>query len=204
MRKWIWLGIGVAAGLAMLVVFRFFSPYQLRGAVIENPQPAPDISLMDANGSRFQISQQRGQLVYLFFGYTNCPDVCPMTLSEMKQLRARLGAQAGQVRFVFVTVDPERDTPERLRAYLSAFDPQFIGLTGSLEELQPVWQAYDVGREIQDKEHSVDHEDQGGYLVSHSSRTYVIDRRGRLRVSYAFGTPPEDIESDLRYLLKEE
>lgn len=197
MRKWIWLGIGVAAGLAILVGFRFFSPYQPRGAVIENPQPAPEISLMDANGSRFQISQQRGQLVYLFFGYTNCPDVCPTTLSEMKQLRARLGTQADQVRFVFITVDPERDTPERLRVYLSAFDPQIVGLTGGLEELQPVWQAYGIGQEIQGEKSSA------GYLVAHSSRTYVIDRQGRLRASYAFGTPLEDIESDLRYLLKE-
>ncbi len=197
MRKWIWLGIGFLSALVVMAGFVYLNPYQLRGAVIEDPQPAPEISLPSSNGEPFVLSQQQGRLVYLFFGYTSCPDVCPITLSEMKQLRASLGDKADQVEFLFVTVDPQRDTVERLHTYLGAFDPQIIGLTGSMEELQSVWDAYGIVREVQDQGSAA------GYLVSHSSRTYLIDRQGRLRVSYAFGTLSQDIESDIRYLLKE-
>ncbi len=197
MRKWIWLGIGFLSALVVMAGFVYLNPYQLRGAVIEDPQPAPEISLPSSNGESFVLSQQQGRLVYLFFGYTSCPDVCPITLSEMKQLRTGLGDKADQVEFLFVTVDPQRDTVERLHTYLGAFDPQIIGLTGSMEELQSVWDAYGIVREVQDQGSAA------GYLVSHSARTYLIDRQGRLRVSYAFGTLSQDIESDIRYLLKE-
>ena len=133
----------------------------------------------------------------LFFGYTFCPDVCPTTLGVWKQVHEALGEDAGKVRFVFVTVDPERDTPERLRKHLALFSPDFIGLTGTLEQLAAVYRAYGVYRKVEPLENSV-----LGYQVIHTSSDYVIDRDGYWRLRHPFGTPAEDILHDLRLLLR--
>jgi protein SCO1/2 len=139
----------------------------------------------------------RGKAVLLFFGYTSCPDVCPTTLAELKQALERLGQEkAQQVQVVFVTVDPERDTPERVQEYVDHFNPNFIGLSGSESELVPVWQKYGVFREI------VDGTSAAGYIVNHTARVTLIDQYGNLRVSFAFETPVEDIVHDLKLLLK--
>lgn len=183
----------MAAGLL------FARPYSLRGSQIDAPGPAPEIELNDANGNLFRLSEQKGKLALIFFGYTSCPDVCPVTLAEMKQVRASLGNKAGQVQFVFITVDPERDTPERQRKYLALFDPAFIGLTGSVAEMEPVWAAYGVYRAVDKNDETA-----AGYLVEHSARTYLIDRQGRLRLTYAYGTAREDIVQDIRYLLRKD
>ena len=82
----------------------------------------------------------------MFFGYTNCPDVCPLTLAEYREIKSRLGEKADQVEFVFITVDPDRDTPERMQAYVGSFDPAFIGLSGNLAEMEKVWSGYWVYR----------------------------------------------------------
>jgi protein SCO1/2 len=139
----------------------------------------------------------RGDIVLLFFGYTSCPDVCPTTLSEMKRVLAELGSNAGQVQVIFVTVDPERDTPQKLRDYVSIFNPAFIGLSGSMEELQEVWSDYGVYREEEQLPNSAT-----GYLVNHTARVYLIDRDGNLRLSYSFGTPTDDFVHDLKILFK--
>jgi protein SCO1/2 len=113
------------------------------------PRPAADFVLNTSDGSEFRLSSYRGKVVLLDFGYTFCPDICPTTLAELAQVRAQLGEAAKQVQVVFITVDPERDSPERLRSYAQAFDPSFIGLTGSPEQLEEVRQAYDVVAEKQ-------------------------------------------------------
>jgi protein SCO1 len=197
MSKWFWLGIGLVIGIAAMVVVTSLQPYTLRGSEIDPPVPAPEIHLSSTHGGEYKLSDQKGHLVLMFFGYTSCPDVCPVTLSEMRQLRSRLGNLASNVDFVYVTVDPERDTLDHMTNYLNAFDPGVIGLTGSVAELEPVWAPYGVWREIQEGATAA------GYLVGHSSRLYVIDRNNQLRATYPFGTPIEDVESDLRYLLKE-
>jgi protein SCO1/2 len=138
---------------------------------------------------------EAGKVVLLFFGYTRCPDVCPLTLADFKKVKAQLGDQADQVRFVFITVDPERDTPNILSKHLANFDESFIGLTGSREELEPVWKTFGVYQEKQDTGSAA------GYLVDHSSRVYAIDRRGDLRLTYTFGTEPEAIAQDVAQLL---
>jgi protein SCO1/2 len=117
---------------------------QFKGGVLEPPHPAPDFALMAPDGSTFRLSRHRGDVVLLSFGYTFCPDVCPTTLAELAQVRARLGAAASRVRVVFITVDPDRDTSERLRAYTRAFDPTFVGLTGTAERLAEVRRGYGV------------------------------------------------------------
>jgi protein SCO1 len=197
MSKWFWLGIGLVIGIVAMVGVMSLQPYTLRGSEIDPPIPAPEIHLSSTHGGAYKLSDQRGHLVVMFFGYTSCPDVCPVTLSEMRQLRSRLGNLSSNVDFVYVTVDPERDTLDHMTNYLNAFDPGVIGLTGSVAELEPVWAPYGVWREIQEGATAA------GYLVGHSSRLYVIDRNNNLRATYSFGTPVEDVESDLRYLLKE-
>lgn len=192
MRKYaFWMGLGVFIALLAVAGLALAQPYRLRGSIIDPPQPAPAIAL---NG--FDLSAQRGKVVLLFFGYTTCPDVCPATLGEMKQVLQRLGGQAQNVQVVFVTVDPQRDTPEKMQRYTAAFDPRIAGVTGTEEELQPIWQAYGVYREIRQGGTAA------GYLVDHSARVYLIDPEGFLRATYPFGTPVEDLLSDVRFLLK--
>jgi len=169
--------------------------YTFQGSLIEPAVPAPQFELTDMNGNLFQLSQLEDQVVVMFFGYTSCPDVCPVTLTEFLQIRSKLGPAAEQVSFVFVTVDPERDTPERMRKYLTNFDPEIIGLTGERSDLEPVWADYGVYQAR--AEGSSD----GNYLVDHSSRVYVIDRAGNLRLTYLFGTESELITEDIRHLV---
>jgi protein SCO1 len=197
MSKWFWLGIGLAIGAAAMVAVLTLQPYHLRGSEIDPPVPAPEIILSSTQGGAYALSEQMGKLVLIFFGYTSCPDVCPVTLSEMRLLRSRLGDRAKDIDFVYITVDPARDTLEHMTRYLNAFDPAIIGLTGTEEELAPVWAPYGVYREIQEGASAA------GYLVDHSSRLYLIDRSNRLRATYTYGTPVDEVEADLRHLLKE-
>jgi len=190
-------GIIAIVVLAVAGAETFFSAYKFRGSVIEPPVAAADFSLKEQNGQTFQLSDQHGKPVVLFFGYTSCPDVCPTTLAQFKQTRARLGAQADRVRFVFVTVDPQRDTPDKMGKYLNVFDPAIVGLGGTEAELAPVWTAYGVYRQIQPGS-SAD-----AYTVDHSARVYLIDAQGNLRATYAFGVQADDIAQDVRYLLKQ-
>ena len=184
----------VAAG-----VFLFSRPAAFRGTMYGEPYPqAPEIELTRDNGARFRLSEMRGNVVLLFFGYTSCPDVCPTTMAELKQALETLDKKdAEQVRVLFVTVDPERDTPERVQEYVDHFNPNFIGLSGMESELVKVWNDYGVFREI------VRGNSAAGYLINHTARITVIDRDGNLRLSYAFDTSVDSIVHDLKLLLKE-
>ena len=196
--KMLYLGIGAALVAVLLVGFQFIQrPHTYRGSLIDPPVPAADFELTDQNGQKFRLSDQDGEIILLFFGYSNCPDVCPLTMSEYKQMKEMLGEQADQVRFVFVTVDPERDTQARLSEYVNAFDPEIIGLTGSRTELEPVWKSYGVYQAKQETGSAA------GYTVDHTSRTYLIDQDGNWRLTYPFEMEKEDILSDVRYLLSQ-
>lgn len=170
--------------------------YQFKGTQYPDLQSAPDFELAATNGESFQLSDQQGQIVLMFFGYTSCPDVCPMTLAEARRVLEGLGDDAGKVAFLFVTVDPERDTTEVLDIYVTAFHPAIIGLTGTPDQLAAVRQDYGVFAEKEVLEGSA-----AGYVVNHTARVFVVDAKGRLRLSYAFGTPPEDILEDIRHLI---
>jgi len=196
-------GVGLVLGLALAAAFALNRPYTFRGSVIDPAVPAADFTLTGARGENFTLSSQAGSLVLIFFGYTTCPDVCPATLGEMREIRRRLQAdprlarQAESIRYVFITVDPQRDTPERIGAYAASFDPAFIGLTGSEAELEPVWKSYGVYRAVRETASAA------GYLVDHTARVYLIDQAGSLRLTYPFGTPVDDMLQDIRYLLKQ-
>jgi protein SCO1/2 len=197
----IWLlAVGVVVGLALTLAAGWYflnRNYRYQGVVIEPPAPAANFTLIDQNGALFRLSDQQGQILLLFFGYTHCPDVCPITLSEYKRIKALLGDKADQVRFIYITVDPERDTAERMKAFLQNFDPTFIGLTADRETLEPVWKAYGVYQQKQDAGSAA------GYLVDHSTRMYLIDSQGRWRINYPYGMDPAKIAQDLQHLMKE-
>ena len=181
-------------GIVLLSPLIFQAPYTYQGSLIDPPVPAADFTLLDPEGRPFTLSEQRGKVVLIFFGYTSCPDVCPTTLVDFKQIRAGLGDAASDVEFVFITVDPERDTPERIGQYVPAFHPSFTGLTGRQAELDAVYEDYGV---------FVEKEDRGsaGYLVSHTARIYVIDQGGNLRLTFPFGKEPEAMTQDIAYLV---
>lgn len=167
-----------------------------RGTLYDPPLPAAEIELLRDDGSNFRLSEQRGNVVLLFFGYTSCPDVCPTTLSELRMVREELGKQADQVQVVFVTVDPQRDTPQVVQKYVSIFNPDFIGLSGTEAALAKVWNDYGVYREVEQTESL------SAYLVNHTARVYLIDAQGNMKLSYSFGTPVDDIVHDLEILFE--
>jgi len=198
-RKILLVGLGALALVILATAGVYFASQndQLRGSVIAPPLPAAEISLTDQNGNPFRLSDYRGKVVLLFFGYTYCPDVCPATMAELRAARAMLKAdQAARVQVVFITVDPARDTPASIQEYVARFDPTFLGLSGTEQELSKVWQAYGVFRELGAPNTS------GNYEVSHTARVYAVDVNGDLSLSFAFGTPPADIANDLQILLK--
>ena len=197
--KYGFLGIGIVLGLAlMLVGWKVLAqPYTYQGSLIDPPVPAADFQLNNQHGDTFHLSEQRGKVVLIFFGYTHCPDVCPVALSEFKQVKKQLGDLADQVEFVFITVDPERDTAEVLGQYLANFDPTFIGLSGTPDELEPVYKSYGVYHEKTDTGSAA------GYLVDHTARMYVIDAQGNWRLTYPFGMEVEKQVEDLVHLLQD-
>ena len=169
----------------------------LRGAIPTPSRPAADFVLADQDGVRFQLSHERGKVVALWFGYTYCPDVCPTTLAELIQARRRLEKDARRFRIVFVTVDPERDTPARLREYARGFGGGFTALTGSADDLAGIRKAYGV---VADRR--VVAGTAASYLIDHSSFVYVVDPAGRLRVMFPFGMSVDDMVHDIKLLLE--
>jgi protein SCO1/2 len=194
-------------------------PYTFHGTWLEPALPAANFALTNQDGQTIRLSDFRGQLVLLFFGYTHCPDACPTTLAQFKQIRNALGANAARTRFVLVTVDPARDTPERLKEYLAQFDSSFVGLTGSADALAPVYRAYGVSVEailadelapasalrtdsaLAGDSHS--HTTPTGTVaaVAHTSSVFLLDDKGQVRLIYT-DIPWQDVAADIRYLLK--
>jgi len=186
----------LTVGMAVLL---FAKPASFRGTTYGEPYPVTsEIALTRSDGSNFKLSEMRGNAVLLFFGYTSCPDVCPTTLAELKLIVAELNQEdAAQVKVLFVTVDPDRDTPQRMQEYVNRFNPAFVGLSGSQAELEKIWQAYGIYRE------TVPGVSASGYTVNHTARVTLIDRQGNMRISYGLDTPMEDVVHDLKLILKE-
>jgi protein SCO1 len=152
--------------------------------------------LVDHQGQARQLDDFRGDVVVLFFGFTHCPDVCPTTLAEFNAVLAQLDeAVAQRVQVLFVTVDPERDTPEVLRDYVTAFNPGFLGLTGTPEQIA------DVAREFRIIYKKVEGSRPGQYSVDHSAGTYIFDPQGRIRLYARYGQGHESLAQDIERLL---
>ncbi|NJN82429.1 MAG: SCO family protein [Caldilineaceae bacterium] len=145
-KRYILYGVVALVGLLLVwAVVWWFSPHSFYGTVIQSPEPAADFMLVTSDGEEKSLSDFRGKYVVLNFGYTFCPDVCPMTLAEMSSMADALGPnKMDDVQVIFVTLDPERDTPEQLANYLSYFSPDFIGMTGELADIDPVASQFGV------------------------------------------------------------
>lgn len=167
----------------------------LKAGVFSPPRPAPDFSLQGSDGRALNLSRFKGKVVLLGFGFTSCPQVCPTTLATLAQARRKLGSAAADVQVVYVTVDPERDVAERMKNYLGAFDPSFVGGTGAAERLAAVRRDYGVFAEKKPQGSS--------YTVAHSSFVFLIDRSGGLRALMPYGHGPDDYVHDLKMLLQE-
>ena len=169
----------------------------LPGTVFDPPREVGDFTLTSHTGDTVSLSDWRGKAVMIFFGFTNCPDICPTTLAEFKRVKRELGDDAAQVEFVFISVDGERDTPERLAAYVGAFDPAFIGLTGDEAYLRTIGRDYGLFFQKVYLDNTQDE-----YLVDHTASSFVVGPEGRLRITYPYGTEPEIIAQGVRRLLE--
>lgn len=168
----------------------------LKSGVFDPPRMAPQIVMRDVHGRDFSLAQQRGKVVVLVFGYTACADVCPVSAAMLANARAKLGARADKLQVVFISVDPERDTPQALRQYLDHFDKSFIGLTGTPQQMAAIRTAYGISA----KKHAFG-TGRNDYVMSHSTYLYFIDPQGRLRGMLPFGRPAEDVVHDFNILV---
>jgi protein SCO1/2 len=162
---------------------------------IEPPRELPDFTLTSHTGDPIQLSDLRGKVTLMYFGYTHCPDFCPNTLNTFTRVKAALGADADQVNFVLLSVDGARDTPEVMNAYLSQFDSSFIGMTGTEDAVEQI--GTDYGLHVERLAGSSAEE----YLVDHASNVYLIDPEGRLTTMYMYATEPDVIAEDVRAVL---
>ena len=154
-----------------------------------------DFRLADAEGKMRSLSEFRGKVVVVVFGFTHCPDVCPTTLADFAAARKRLGADAERVQVLFVTVDPERDRPEVVREYVRAFDPTFVALRGDPATTDRVTRDFKVYTSKREGKAP------GEYSMDHSAQSFAFDPSGRVRLVMAYGLAPEKIASDLRLLM---
>lgn len=176
------------------------SAYEYKGTLLDPPVLLPDFELIATNGEPFRLSDMKGDISLIYFGYTFCPDVCPLTLADVRKALADLDeVDRERVHVIFISVDPERDTPEALARYLSAFDPTFIGLTDDYEKIEAVMKDYGAFAQKEEVEDSA-----AGYLVSHTARLFLVNARRELTVLYSFGFAPEDLRDDLNHLLHQE
>ncbi len=165
---------------------------------ITGAEYARELSLTDAEGKPRQLSDFKGKVTLVFFGYTQCPDVCPTTLAELAAVKRELGKDGERLQGVFVSVDPARDTPEILKAYMASFDPSFVALRGTPEQTQAAARNFKVFYA------QVPGKTEGSYTVDHTAGTYVFDAQGRVRLFVRYGSGAEALAHDLKLLLAED
>lgn len=169
-----------------------FSGIDITGADYANA-----FSLTDHNGQPRTLADFKGKVVVIFFGYTQCPDVCPTSMSEMAQAKQLLGADGDRLQGLFVSVDPERDTPEVMKAYMGSFDPTFLALYAQPDQLP------DVAKRFRIYYKKVDGKTPTSYTMDHSAGSYVYDTQGRLRLYHRYGSGAQALAGDVKKLLGE-
>jgi protein SCO1/2 len=157
---------------------------------------AKDFSLPDVDGKVRTIADFKGKAVLVFFGFAQCPDVCPTTMAELAQVKKQLGAEGERIQGVFITVDPERDTPEVLKGYVRNFDPSFVALRGTPEQTLATAKAFKIFYE------KVPGKTPGSYTVNHTAASYLFDPQGRVRLYVRYGSGPEALAADFKQLLQ--
>ena len=190
MRRWLKRVLLIVTVLGLAACGQQFNTTDVTGAAY-----GPGLHLHDHNGQMRSLADFKGKAVVIFFGYTNCPDVCPTSLAMLMQVMQQLGPDASRVQVLFVTVDPGRDTPERLKQYVGAFNPAFLGLTGSEAEIATVAHEFKV---IYEKHGDIA---SGRYSVDHTAGCFIFDPQGRARLFARHGETAERITADLKRLL---
>lgn len=186
--------VGAASMLGLAGCERFQAP-AFKGIDITGAEYAKELVLTDPDGRRRSLAEFKGQVVVVFFGFTHCPDVCPTTMAELALVKRQLGADGQRLQAVFVTVDPERDTPELLKAYVTHFDPGFVALRGTPEETAAAAKHFKVFYA------KVPGKTEGSYTVDHTAGAYVFDPQGRVRLFTRHGTGADALLHDIRILL---
>jgi protein SCO1/2 len=168
---------------------------RLKAGVLSPAMAAPELALAGTDGRPLRLSNYRGKVVLLAFGFSNCGEVCPVTLATLAGARRKLGADAANVQVVYVTVDPERDDAAQMRKFLGSFDASFVGGVGSRAQIDAAQASYGISSS------KIAHAG-GGYSIGHSSSIYMIDRAGRLRAVMPYDHPVDDFVHDLKILLR--
>ena len=193
-RRWLVIGllsVGLL-GLSACTKDRKFNGVDITGA-----EYAKDFELTDHNGKTRHLTDFKGKVVVLFFGYTQCPDVCPTSLSDLVRVKQLLGVQGDKLQAVFVTVDPARDTPEMLKAYMENFDPSFLAFVPTPAQLETVAKDFKIYYKRAEGKTPT------SYTMDHSAGSYVYDTQGRLRVYSSYGSPVEKLAQDVQSLVDE-
>ncbi|MCD2511323.1 SCO family protein [Comamonas endophytica] len=188
------LGIGMAGVLAGC---SRETKASFQGVDVTGAEYARDFSLPDAQGRQRTLKDFAGKVVVVFFGYTQCPDVCPTSLQELAEAKRQLGAEGDRLQGVFVTLDPERDQPEVLKAYMESFDPSFVALRGTPEQTAAMAKDFKIFYK------KVEGRTPQSYTLDHSAGSYVYDTQGRLRVYQRYGSGPQVLTADVKALLTE-
>lgn len=162
--------------------------------VLTPPREVADFTLIDSDSAPLSLSDLNGKAVLIYFGYTYCPDVCPITLGDFKRVKDELGEDAENVVFMMVSVDPKRDTAERLRQYMNNYDPEFVGLVGDETTLRQISPDYGLFYDVRDDGTET-------YLVDHTASTFLIDPEQRLSRIFTFATPTEVIVDNIRQVI---
>ncbi len=187
---------GLVVGLAAVILLSsILRPHTFAGTLLQSPQSAYDFTGQGPRGAVYRLSDFRGKVVLLFFGYTSCPDICPTTLQTLSKTLDRLGNRSADVQAVMISVDPEKDTSQRLAAYLNHIDGRILGLNAGQEETANAAMQYGVFYEKR-------YFSETGYLVDHTATILLIDPQGFLRVVYPYQADAAAIAADVKYILK--
>lgn len=195
-RRLIYVALALVVLVIGVAVYEFSKPATFYGSHIEPPKPMPDFTLQSANGP-VTLSNFHGKYVVLYFGYTSCPDICPTTSAALKTALNRLGSQDAQVQVIFISVDYNRDTPEKVSNYIRNFRPDFIGLGGTQSEIDQVTREFYIYYKLNDPDPAT-----GAYSVDHTANILLLDRQGALVMTWPYDQQPDEIASDLEILVR--
>jgi protein SCO1/2 len=194
-RRWMMLTLAAAAATAACDRLGFNTPSTTSFKGFDITGSDYKLSLPDAQGQMRTMDHFKGKVAVVFFGYTQCPDACPTTMAELAQLKKALGKDGDRVQGIFVTVDPERDTPQVLKAYVASFDPSFIALRGTPEQTAAAAKEFKVFFAKSPGKTP------GSYTVDHTAGSYLFDLKGKVRVFERYGSSAEVLAADVRALL---
>lgn len=190
-----WIKVIVISLVTIYAITLIFKPYQFNGISLDTTEKIKDFTLTNHYGEEVSLSDYEDKVVLVYFGYLACPDVCPTTMAMLRQANIILEDRSDEIQVLMISVDPERDTQEMLGEFLSHFNEDFLGLTGTIEQIREISTYFGVYFQKVDTTSTL------GYLINHTADVMVIDQKGYLRLLIPFGSTGAEIAADLNYLL---